>query len=76
MAIDFKDATDELFAAISHQKLAEDLGVSVATVRQARLDESALAHRSPPPNWEAVVAKLAKRQAAHFSRLARRLGGR
>ena len=31
--MDFKEATDELFARIDHAELAEALGVSIATVR-------------------------------------------
>lgn len=74
MAADFRKATDELLASISHQELADALGVSVPTVRQARLDESANAHRRPPDGWEKVVAKLARAKAAAFARLADRLG--
>ena len=72
--MDFKKATDELFANISHQELADALGVSVATVRQARLDDSAKAHRSPPEGWEPKVARLARAKSASLARLADRLG--
>jgi len=71
--MDFKKATDELLAGISHQELADALGCSVPTVRQARLDEGAKARRSPPEGWQAVVAKLAKARAAGLLRLAGRL---
>lgn len=73
MSKDFRKATDELFAVVSHQELADALGCSVATVRQARLDASAKAHRSPPEGWEKVVTKLAEGRAGGFSRLAARL---
>jgi len=72
--MDFRKATDELLAGISHQELAKALGTSVATVRQARLDEAAKAHRRPPEGWEPKVARLARAKAAHFARLADRLG--
>jgi len=76
MQMDFRKATDDLLAAsISHQELADALGVSVATVRQARLDETAKAHRNAPEGWEAKVAKLARSKAASLGRLADRLGG-
>jgi GMP synthase-like glutamine amidotransferase len=71
--MDFRKATDELLACISHQELADALGVSVATVRQARLDSAAKAHRSPPEAWEAAVARLARAQGDRLLRLAKRL---
>ena len=74
MAMSFRKATDDLLAGISHQELADALGVSVATVRQARLDESAKAHRNAPDGWETRVAKLARTKAAGLTRLADRLG--
>jgi len=72
--MDFKKATDELMAGMTRAEIAEALGKSEATIRQARLDEGANARRSPPPGWEAVLAKLAKQRAAQLQRLADRLG--
>jgi hypothetical protein len=60
--MDFKKATDRLFDHVGHSELAESLGVSVASIRQARLDRTAKAFRSPPPNWERAVAHLANAQ--------------
>jgi|HubBroStandDraft_5_1064220.scaffolds.fasta_scaffold14291_2 hypothetical protein len=74
MAQDFRKATDELFDSVSHEKLAEALGVSVATIRQARLDPKAKAHRSPPEGWEKAIFRMATDRAKHFSRLAARFG--
>lgn len=74
--MDFRKATDELFAGVSHEDLAKILGVSIATVRQARLQPSAKAHRSPPEGWEDAVAKLAESQIKHYKRLAEGLRGR
>ena len=73
--MDFRKATDELLAGISHQELADTLGVSVATVRQARLEEGAKAHRSAPSGWETKVARLARARSASLARLADRLSG-
>lgn len=70
--MDFKKATDELLGGISHEELAKALGVSIPTVRQARLPESAKAHRRPPEGWERVVHRMAKERAKHFERLAAR----
>jgi hypothetical protein len=71
--MDFRKATDELLLAISHQELADALGVSVATVRQARLADTAKAHRSPPEGWDAAVKRLAERRSAALARLASKL---
>lgn len=57
--MDFKKATDELFDGPTQNELAEILGVSVASIRQARLQGSAKAHRSPPKDWEKAVIELA-----------------
>jgi hypothetical protein len=73
MSKDFRKATDELFAVISHQELADALGCSVATIRQARMDEGAKAHRKPPEGWEKAVAKLAEGRSAALGRLGSRL---
>jgi hypothetical protein len=71
--MNFRKATDELLASISHEELAKALGVSVATVRQARLGDDAKAHRSPPEGWEGRVLKLAEMQADRLRRLAAKL---
>jgi hypothetical protein len=73
MPEDFKKATDELLAGISHDRLANVLGVSVATVRQARLDPAAKAHRNAPGGWEGVVADLAEIEAERLLRLSKAL---
>jgi|CZKY01.1.fsa_nt_gi hypothetical protein len=65
----FKKATDRLFSRIDHKDLANALGVSVASIRQARLSPDALAHRSPPPDWENAVLRLAEERVLHFRKL-------
>jgi predicted transcriptional regulator len=71
--MDFKKATEELMAGMTRGEIAEALGVSEATVRQARLEGSAKAHRNPPGGWEAKVAKLARLRSDRLGRLADRL---
>jgi hypothetical protein len=71
--MDFKKATDTLFDRVDHADLAKALGVSIPLVRQARLDCTAAAHRSPPEGWEKAVHKLAKDRAERLSLLAERL---
>jgi predicted transcriptional regulator len=73
--MDFKSATEILMAGMTREQIADALGCSEATVRQARLDESAKAHRSPPEGWEVKVAKLARQRGSKLMRLANSLSG-
>jgi DNA-binding GntR family transcriptional regulator len=65
----FKEATDLLFRQVTQTELAEALGVSIASIRQARLSPKAAAYRSPPKGWEEAVAKLAKKRARELRAL-------
>ncbi len=65
----FKEATNRLFSRLDHEELAEALKVSVASIRQARLRRRALARRSPPPDWENAVLRLAEERVSHFQKL-------
>jgi hypothetical protein len=67
--MNFKQATDRLFSRIDHPDLARALGVSVASIRQARLKPNAKAHRSPPPDWENAMLRLAEERVRHFREL-------
>jgi transposase len=67
--MDFREATENLCAGVSHEELAKALGVSVATVRQARLRPDAKAHRSPPGHWKAAVIRLAEKRVSQYRRL-------
>jgi hypothetical protein len=67
--MNFKEATDNLFDRIDHAELAKALGVSVASIRQARLIPSARAYRVPPPNWQHAVIGLAEERVRHYRRL-------
>jgi hypothetical protein len=67
--MDFREATKNLCSAITHEELAAALGVSVATIRQARLRPDAKAHRSPPQNWEHAVIELAQQRLQLFRQL-------
>ena len=71
--MDFRQATDELFAKVDHEDLAKLLGVSVASIRQARLRAEATAHRSPPGAWRDAVIRLAEEKASRYRRLAEEL---
>jgi hypothetical protein len=67
--MNFKEATDGLCEGVSHADLAQALGVSVASVRQARLAPLAKAHREPPRGWRYVVISLAEQRIMHYRRL-------
>lgn len=71
--MDFREATDALFQRIDQEKLAQQLGVSIASIRQARLRPDAAAHRSPPSNWKEAVIKLAEEQERLYRELLDRL---
>jgi hypothetical protein len=71
--MNFKEATDTLFNGISHAELAKELGVSVASIRQARLRSDADAHRSPPPGWEKAVIQLAAVRIQAYQKLIKSL---
>jgi hypothetical protein len=74
MALDFKTATAALFAKTKPEDLAEALGCSAQTIRQARMAEGTKGHRSPPPGWEAATARLMRQKAAQLQKLADKLG--
>jgi hypothetical protein len=73
--MNFRKATDALLESITLEDLAIAIGAPVQSVRQARATEGTLAHRPPPPGWEAGVTRLAKQQAAKYERLSQRLAG-
>jgi len=74
MATDFVAATDLLFGKTGPEDLAQALGCAPTSIRQARVDEGKKGHRSPPPGWEAAVARLARQKAVQLQKLADRLG--
>jgi len=67
--MDFKTVTDALFDRVSHEDLAEQLGVSIAAIRQARLGISAKAHRAPPKGWEHAAIDLAEKRIRAYHEL-------
>ena len=58
----FKEATDSLFCQADHSDLAKALGVSIASIRQARLRPEARAYRAPPKDWPFAVIRLAEQE--------------
>lgn len=71
--MDFKTATDRLTERITADEIAKAFGVARNTIARARLDPSSSAYRSPPEDWEAVLARRARDLSAEFSELAEEL---
>jgi hypothetical protein len=71
--MDFKTATDRLTACISHAEIADAAGVSVQSIRQARLDQNNPNHRPPPDAWENAVIRLAKEKRRELKELIEQL---
>jgi hypothetical protein len=71
--MDFRQATDGLCAKLDHEDVAHALGVSLQTIRQARLQQGTNARRSPPPGWRDAVIRLAEEKVGHYRRLIEQL---
>jgi hypothetical protein len=71
--MNFREAVDALCASLSHEDVAKALGVSLQTVRQARLREDSRAFRTPPKNWERALTRLAENRVAYYRRLIEKL---
>jgi hypothetical protein len=71
--MNFKEATDGLFERLSHEDLAQALGISVASIRQARLDPKAKAYREPPKDWQGALIQLAEKRVWHYRKLIERV---
>jgi hypothetical protein len=69
----FRKAVDALCVSLSHKDVAKALGVSLQTVRQARLGEESTAFRAPPKNWERAVIRLAEARVSHYRKLIEKL---
>ena len=73
MAKDFRAATDDLFSKLSAEDLAHQIGCSLGSVKQARMDRNSPSYREPPTGWEDAAKKLALDRAGYFTKLAERL---
>jgi hypothetical protein len=71
--MDFRKVTDQLCASITHEDIARQLGVSVQSIRQARMNRKANGRRSPPDNWKEAVVALAEQRIADYKSLIERL---
>ena len=71
--MNFREAVDALCASLSHEDVAKALGVSLQTVRQARLREDSAASRAPPKNWKAAIIRLAENRVSYYRKLIEKL---
>ena len=71
--VDYREAVDAVAQRLTHEELAKRLGVSVATLRQAKLPDDANAYRNPPKGWDRVLIQVAEERARYFADLAARL---
>lgn len=71
--MDFKVATDILTRRITADEIAAAAGVSISSIARARLDPASSAYRSPPEDWETVLARLARERTEEFKELAEQL---
>lgn len=71
--MDFKTATDRLTASFSHADIADAAGVSVQSIRQARLDATNPNYRSPPDAWRKAVVRLAREKNRELMALIKEL---
>jgi hypothetical protein len=69
----FREAVDALCSALAHEDEAKALGVSVQTIRQARMQEDSKSYREPPPNWELALIRLAENRVSYYRRMVERL---
>jgi transcriptional regulator with XRE-family HTH domain len=57
--MNFQKSTDRLLERITLEDLADELGVSVQAIRQARTSNQSSAHRAPPSGWASAIRVLA-----------------
>jgi len=69
--VNFREAMDRL--ELSAPDVAEALGVKPGTVRQMRLEEGTEGYRTPPENWRAVLAALARKRGKDLAKVAEQL---
>ena len=62
-----------ILAFVNHQDVAKALGVSVQTVRQARLKDDSDGFRAPPKNWERAAIRIAEARVLHYRKLIEKL---
>jgi len=67
--MNFQKSTDRLLERITLEDLANELGVSVQAIRQARVFEQSSAYRPPPSGWPEAIHVLAHKRIKHLQNL-------
>lgn len=68
--MDFRTAVKALGGAYTQQDIADALGVSWHSVKQASLPSDSPGHRNPPEGWERALVKLAEKRSEEMDDLA------
>lgn len=63
-------ATDRVTECFSHADIAAAAGVSVQSIRQARLDSANPSYRSPPEGWQRVLVRMLRNRSDEWTTLA------
>lgn len=71
--MDFKAATDRVGGCITHAEIAEAAGMSIQTIRQARMHPHSPSYRNPPVGWQALLARMLRERAKDLNKLADQL---
>ena len=71
--MNFKTATDRLTDRVTADDIAKAFGVARNTIARARLEPSSDAYRSPPHDWQRVLARLARDRSKELKKLAEEL---
>jgi hypothetical protein len=69
----FVQATNVFMGRVTLKDVADSIGCSLQTLKQARLNPESAHHRRPPQGWEAVLAQLARSRIRELEDLARTL---
>jgi len=67
--MDFRTAANILGQQITTAEMAEALGMSSHSIRQARLQEGAPGYRKPPEGWQRAFLSLAKERCSELTTL-------
>lgn len=71
--MEFRTAANVLGDQVTTAEMAEALGVSPHSVRQARLQLGAPGYRTPPEGWRPVFVSLAERRIRELRELVEEL---
>lgn len=71
--MDFHEATKRLKECLTDQEIADELGVSLQSIRQARMDQGNPSYRPPPEGWRQALIRLCRNREDELRQLAKQL---